>query len=66
MLCHSALIVKPPFVMCTESCNFTVFNTVQMPYRLGYKRVFSVLHPTAVEDMQLDVAGSGTQRLYHT
>jgi len=30
-----------------------------------YKPVSSVIHRISLEDMQLDVAGLGTRRLYH-
>jgi len=66
VLCHAmsfCFILKPSFVMCTESCNFTVLCAVQMPHHciglyLPYSIVFSL------EDMQLNVVGSGTRRLY--
>jgi hypothetical protein len=50
----------------TQSYNFTtVFCTVEMPQSWRYWTVSCVLHRSAVEDVQLDVAGSRTQRLHH-
>jgi len=66
VLCHSVsfcFILKPPFVMCTESCNFTVLCTVQMPHHcISLYSLYSIVF--SLEDMQLDVVGSGTRRLY--
>jgi len=59
-LSHSASILKPPFVMVQNH----VILQFYVPRR-RYKPLSSVLHSIAVEDVQLDVVGSDTQRLYH-